>query len=216
MLLLAEMTLLLMALAFAGYLIWKSICRAYPCPAAPLSVEQKAAAEVREKKEKLQAAITNISLLASQESKLDEQIAEAQRQAGKWKQVEAATASKEDLREVIRNRMEAERREEIYVKAREELRETLAGLRSQINAAQDKVESTDSDLSILSARLKAAKAREEISGDLKAVADLQEEVDRAEGRASANEEIDQFAKPKMTTELDVEAELEQVMASRKT
>ena len=211
MLFLAEMILLLMALSLAGYLVWRAL---RPKP-KPIPIDQKAAAEVKEKKQKLLSAMDKIAMLASQEKHMDDQINEARRQVAKWKQIEAAATREEDLREVIRNRMDAERKVGIYFKAREELNATVALLRTQVNFAQEKVESSDSDLSVLSARLEAAKAREEIAGDLKAVTDLQEEVDRTEGRASANEEIDQFQRKAGTEDLDVEAELKQVMASRK-
>ena len=220
MLVLAEMILLLMALAFAGYLIWKSICRAYPCP-APLTVDQKAAAEIKDKKEKLLKAMDKIALLAAEEKDFDEQIEEAQREAAKWKAIQEAVVAgtnpmvPQDIRGTVRKRLQAEQKAEALIKAREALRKTVSELRAQLDVAQQKIDSSATDVALLSARLQTASAREEIAGDLKSVSDLETEADKAEGRASANEEIDQFQHPLAVSDLDVESEVQQILKKRK-
>ena len=191
--------------------------------AAAPPADQRAEAAIRAEFGKIKAAEGKAAELLARQEALAEELRQAEHEAKKWETVAAAAVesqNKDDVREAVKQRMEAEQKAAKIKSALDELAKTLAGLKEQLRLAGEKAQQTEADAAVLAARLQAAKIREDLAGDGgpgKALAELENEAIKAESRAEADEEISGADKGKAAIEqMDVDAEVERLMTQVKS
>jgi len=190
--------------------------------AAPATPDRRAEAAIREQFAKVKAAESRAAELLARQEALAEELSQAEHEAEKWQKVIAAAVeakNENDVREAVRQRMEAQQKAGHIKTALDESAKTLAGLKEQLRLAKESAQQSEADAAVLRARLESAKIRDDLAGSAgpaKAIADLEEETIKAEGRAEADEEIGGLEKGKVAAaQVDIDAEVERLMGRQK-
>jgi len=195
----------------------------------PTPPEEQVEREIQQKSEKVHGFEAKIAELLAREASLETDLNLAQHEVDKWTliadeavKIGKPLVSERDLREAVRNKLEATNKFEQLKDNQNMLRKAIEGLKEQLKFANDKIDMSKAKNATLQARLEAARVREDLSGNegpIEALNNLEEETLKAEGRAEAKEEISQFQqdfiKTNVVQNVDVDAEVERLMGNKK-
>jgi len=193
------------------------------------TADERIDAAIREKEKQIAELEKKVAALQERRSNMSDDAKSAQHEAAKWEEIckAAAVTNKEsDVRDAVRQRLEAEQKRDRMNESLVSLSKTVDALREQLALAQDKIDYIKSNHATLSARLEAAKIREELAGDdgngkgpLTALSELEDRAVEAEAKAQAYEETsrfqEEFLKKNVVHPDDIDAEVAKLMQKHK-